>query len=659
MPYKDLEIEIRTLTEDRYEAIVRTDGDRRGREEFVLPLEGQQLDRVIALLEHRVWRSRIGSAGARELGVDSEGEEPAIDPDDLGRALYDALFRGTNARVWHDALDSALRSSSEASDPGSTGVRLKFLLHRGRADAPGPQALPWEILQRPDTGEHLARCQSTSVVRCLEASDAWRPAPITGSLRVLLVEASPTDVTPLETAIEAAEIEKALVGVAGVHVDLLPHTSFETFYREFRWGGYHVVHFMGHGGFHRETGEPGLYFEGEGGKAEFVPADTFAEHVKQPRCVWLVVLNACSSGAMHRVSARDPFTSAAAALSVLRVPAVVAMQFPISDLAAITFSRVFYDSLSHRADIDVAVTEGRLAICRKKDVASGRAGSTLEWVTPVLFLHGPSVQPFADQKDPPVASESEADTEPLRLVIRSRVGHGLAIEKEADDVLDLVEFFEGRYIRDSSAWHEKIIPKMRDFLAAGVESRRPLLLDLACHSSLAFAAGSILEPKSGVDLSVVQRGQKNHVFAVNGGDVWEGSLWSEPRSKIRSEDASDLAVAVSVTQEILRDVELYLDERGPRVRRLLDMEVPEPSHTSVASGTHALRLAQTLSRTIRHRDNAEWRGTVHLFSAAPNALLVFLGQMAPALGTVQLYEFEYDKSSQTRTYWPSFRLPRE
>ncbi len=59
------------------------------------------------------------------------------------------------------------------------------------------------------------------------------------------------------------------------------------------------------------------------------------------------------------------------------VPAVLAMQFPISDPAAIALSREFYSALADGYPIDAALSEARKA--------DQEAGGPLEWGTPVLF----------------------------------------------------------------------------------------------------------------------------------------------------------------------------------------------------------------------------------------------------------------------------------
>src|SRR3954467_7835740 len=84
----------------------------------------------------------------------------------------------------------------------------------------------------------------------------------------------------------------------------------------------------------------------------------------------------------------DLFAGTAAALVRAGVTAVTAMQFEITDRAAIAFSRGFYTALSAGRGVDDAVSSGRAAII-------GLSSRTLEWVTPVLYLRGEQTHLFA------------------------------------------------------------------------------------------------------------------------------------------------------------------------------------------------------------------------------------------------------------------------
>ncbi len=88
------------------------------------------------------------------------------------------------------------------------------------------------------------------------------------------------------------------------------------------------------------------------------------------------MLNACDGA---RTSLTDPFAGVATTLVQLGVPAVIAMQFAISDAAAILFAEELYTNLiGGRAPVDAAVSEARKAIFVEQ--------GTMEWATPVLFL---------------------------------------------------------------------------------------------------------------------------------------------------------------------------------------------------------------------------------------------------------------------------------
>ena len=93
----------------------------------------------------------------------------------------------------------------------------------------------------------------------------------------------------------------------------------------------------------------------------------------------LVVLNACEGA---RGGKRDIFSSTASILIEQGVPAVLAMQYEISDKAAVEFSRSFYEAIADGWPVDAATSEARMAIRLE-------AGNSFEWGTPVLFMRAP------------------------------------------------------------------------------------------------------------------------------------------------------------------------------------------------------------------------------------------------------------------------------
>jgi len=116
----------------------------------------------------------------------------------------------------------------------------------------------------------------------------------------------------------------------------------------------------------------------------------------------LAILNACEGA---RQSDQDPFSGIAQSLCQQRLPAVVAMQFEISDDAAKTFAEEFYKAVAEGYPVDAAVSEARKALF------TGRFGQ--EWATPVLYMRPSSGVLFNVQQEPkPQAAVQPVQPEP-------------------------------------------------------------------------------------------------------------------------------------------------------------------------------------------------------------------------------------------------------
>jgi Concanavalin A-like lectin/glucanases superfamily/CHAT domain len=97
----------------------------------------------------------------------------------------------------------------------------------------------------------------------------------------------------------------------------------------------------------------------------------------------LAVLNACEGA---RAGAEDPFAGVAASLVKSEIPSVIAMQFEITDDAAILFAGGFYSALARGAPVDAALAAARKAIWANYN--------DIEWGTPVLFMRVPDGKIF-------------------------------------------------------------------------------------------------------------------------------------------------------------------------------------------------------------------------------------------------------------------------
>ena len=223
-------------------------------------------------------------------------------------------------------------------------------------------------------------------------------------MRVLGIVADPDDAPRLDVGAERARVERAVASVAAlgrVELHWLEPATPRRLREALRDGTYHVLHYVGHGDF-TASGEGVLFLEGaDGGHAE-LDATELANLVGDQTSLRLVVLNSCEGA---RTTLTDPFAGVATTLLQLGVPAVVAMQFEISDEAAILFAEELYTNLIGRqAPIDAAVSEARKAIYIEQ--------GTVEWATPVLFMGETDVALF----------DFHVDAAPLPVEARSPNG---------------------------------------------------------------------------------------------------------------------------------------------------------------------------------------------------------------------------------------------
>jgi len=142
-----------------------------------------------------------------------------------------------------------------------------------------------------------------------------------------------------------------------------------------RDGPWHIFHFVGHGDFDLTAQEGLIAFAEKGtGRRHLLRSRDLARLLDGHPYLRLVFLNSCEGS---RGSEGDPFSGTAATLVRRGIPAVVAMQYQITDSAAIEFSSAFYESLADGLPVDAAVTEARVAVSME---------SMLEWGTPVLYM---------------------------------------------------------------------------------------------------------------------------------------------------------------------------------------------------------------------------------------------------------------------------------
>lgn len=341
----------------------------------------------------------VSSEISRDLVAPSTRVLAEQPPLEIGMALYQSIFQGQVRTL----LDKSL-GQLEVSP--NLGLRLKIKLDPSDEETGALADLPWELLCDGETEDFLALSRRTSVVRYLDVPRSSQPIPFTPPLRILAVGASPRGMQPLDLDEETRRLEELDRSSPSVEVRFLPHASAGTVREALSEDTYNVLHFMGHGTFDRASGEGMLVFEASDGSADLVSGKAFATKLRDLRSLGVVVLNACNTARAGHQGGTSPFRGVATALVLGGVPAVVAMQRPISDRAAIGFSTAFYRHLARGDSIDVALTEGRQAIHSAKPEG-------FEWATPVLFLRMPEGNVFV--------ARAAAPPEPAKPVVEAPV----------------------------------------------------------------------------------------------------------------------------------------------------------------------------------------------------------------------------------------------
>jgi hypothetical protein len=330
---------------------------------------------------------------------------PPAEPDDLqaaGRALWRCAFGAPAvAELWR------------ASVALSGTLRLRLVI-----DSPKLAALPWELLCDETLGRFLALDGRTPVTRFTRLPIPAIPWPQDRPLRLLFTAAAPAaqytkvHIAPQVVASEWQGIEQAVAPlVKGGRVEAtgsLAGATREGLLAALR-RGVDIWHYLGHGE------ESRLLFVDAAGRVAPVDAAELGQ-VLAGEGVRLAVLNACRAGAGGGQAA-----SVAGALLRAGIPAVVAMQAPISVDAALAFAGAFYDAIAVGQGVDRALTAGRKAIW---------AVGTAEWWIPALFMRTPDGRIWREPEQTAAAAQTIVQFSGDRnAVITGRVGGNVDIRQ--------------------------------------------------------------------------------------------------------------------------------------------------------------------------------------------------------------------------------------
>ena len=301
----------------------------------------------------------------------------------FGGRLFDQVFAGE--------VRGCLRSSLDEASRQGAGLRVRLHLTK----VPALADLPWEFLYNASMNRFLSLSVETPLVRYLELPERIRPLIVQPPLRVLMMISSPSDYPQLDVKRESAKITEALGELEKhglVTVERQEDATLAELQRRLRKNQYHIFHFVGHGGFDAQADDGLLIMEDQENRGRRVSAQFLGTILHDHRPLRLAVLNACEGA---RASRGDPFAGTAQSLVQQGIPAVIAMQFEVTDEAAICFTREFYSAIAVGYPVDAALAEARKAIFAEV--------SEIEWGTPVLYMRSPDGKVFEVEKVSEVA----------------------------------------------------------------------------------------------------------------------------------------------------------------------------------------------------------------------------------------------------------------
>jgi hypothetical protein len=333
-----------------------------------LPFDPAQLTSQLQGIEAAVRDSAFPVRGI------AMGESQKASVKDFGKQLFEALFV--------DQIQAKFRMSQDRARLEDKGLRIRL-----RIEAADLCTLPWEFLYDGSTGDYVALSSHTPVVRYLESGQPPERLTVKGPISILAMVASPNDRPKLNVKRERERMEaatKSLQDAGLLRLEWMEGSTWRDLQNALRKGRYHIFHFVGHGGFDTADGEGVLAFTNEDGGTQLMNATQVGRLLHDHPSLRLVVLNACLGA---KSNTTDVFSSTSATLVRRGVPAVIAMQYEISDDAAIEFSRSLYEALGNEMPVDAAVGEARKAISMVGE-------KSVEWGTPVLHMRSPDGELF-------------------------------------------------------------------------------------------------------------------------------------------------------------------------------------------------------------------------------------------------------------------------
>lgn len=322
---------------------------------------------------------------------------------EFGKALFNSLIHNEIRTLYDEKKQEAFQASKI----------LRLNLNLVSLDL---VILPWELLYDDRGSEYLCLEQrpKITIIRSTDHARKTTSSKYIQPLQILGITAEPVTLDLLDTEKEQHIIKEALKTLVEQNqINLEWKLGKYSELAEIRLSTrrYDIFHFTGHGRVDEHSQQGQLAFVGERKSPRYVSA----EHLRMflHSTTKLVVLNACETASGNRF---NHLSNIAHSLTQAGFPVVIAMQFKVTNTAAITFSKTFYTLLARGITVDEAVMEARQAIflCSEET-------NPLDWAAPIVSVS--SLTPLAflpvDGKEvlPPVISPPPLGDEKGKVIL--------------------------------------------------------------------------------------------------------------------------------------------------------------------------------------------------------------------------------------------------
>lgn len=255
------------------------------------------------------------------------------DAQEIGQILFRTIFA-------RETLD-LFRSAEEAwsSLQGSIPLALE-------CEAEQINNYPWELICDPEDGRFLSLSKQTPLIRySAKQNYPSRLKSANDTVRILVALSSPNESWDVLNLLQEKKwmrhVFEPLEQSNALKVVYLENATFPELQQRLFRETFDVLHFMGHASYDSTAKQGYLVLEDEIGGPVLLPADGIRDLVSSTQ-IQMVVLNAC-----HTFTQSSHKGSLSVAEACIRggAKAVVSMQAPITDGAAVGFSKTFYRSL--------------------------------------------------------------------------------------------------------------------------------------------------------------------------------------------------------------------------------------------------------------------------------------------------------------------------